>query len=73
MATVSLDDILRLSIEERIQIVQEIWDSIATSSEALPLTDDEREELDRRLDDRIANPGVGTPWHEVRDRLLGRR
>ena len=35
------------------------------------LTDDEQNELDRRLADQAANPGVGRSWAEVGKRLLG--
>ena len=44
------DDLRTLSIDERIQLVEEIWDSIAVDQAALPLTDEQRVELDRRLD-----------------------
>ena len=40
----------RLPIEERIKLVEELWDSIAMDQKALPLTDEQRAELDRRLD-----------------------
>jgi putative addiction module component (TIGR02574 family) len=73
MATISLSDILKLSVSERIQLVEDIWDSIAAEKEAPPLTPEQREELDRRLDDAEANPGVGRPWEEVKARLLGER
>ncbi len=39
-----------LPIEERIQLVEDIWDSIAADQSALPMTDEQRSELDRRLD-----------------------
>ncbi len=71
MKTNPLSDILKLSVAERIQLVEDIWDSIAEEADALPLTDAQREELDRRLADQEANPGVGRPWSEVKARLLG--
>jgi putative addiction module component (TIGR02574 family) len=71
MATNPLPDILRLSVAERIQLVEDIWDSIAAEGEAPPLSDEQQAELDRRLADAEANPGVGTPWSEVKSRLLG--
>ncbi len=43
-------DLHTLSIDERIQLVEDIWDSIAADQAALPLTDEQRVELDRRLD-----------------------
>jgi putative addiction module component (TIGR02574 family) len=72
MATNHLADILKLSISERIQLVEDIWDSIA-AVEAHPLTDAQRVELDRRLAEAEAHPGVGTAWSEVKARLLNSR
>jgi putative addiction module component (TIGR02574 family) len=68
-----LPELLKLSVAERIQLVEDIWDSIAAEPEAVPLSDELREELDRRLSDQTANPGVGKPWSEVKARLLGSR
>ncbi len=71
MKTNLLSDILKLSVAERIQLVEDVWDSIAAEPEELPLTEEERQEMDRRLADVDANPGVGRPWAEVKARLLG--
>ena len=71
MRTDLLSDILKLSVAERIQLVEDVWDSIAAEPEELPLTEEERQEMDRRLADVDANPGVGRPWAEVKARLLG--
>ena len=43
-------DLRTLPIGERIQLVEELWDSIAADQALLPLTDEQRAELDRRLD-----------------------
>jgi putative addiction module component (TIGR02574 family) len=40
----------KLPVEERIRLVEELWDSIASDQKALPLTDEQKAELDRRLD-----------------------
>ena len=71
MRPISLSDILELSVSERIQLAQDIWDSIATEPEALTLTEQQRQELDRRLAGMEASTDAGTPWSAVRDRLLG--
>lgn len=73
MATDPLSEILKLSVAERIQLVEDIWDSIATDTVPLPLTDEQRAELDQRLADAEANPGVGNPWEDVKARLLRSR
>ena len=44
------DDLRTLSIDERMQLVEDIWDSIAADQATLPLTDEQKVELDRRLD-----------------------
>jgi putative addiction module component (TIGR02574 family) len=48
-----------LLLEERIELVEDLWDSIAAERKALPLTLSQRSELDRRLDayERDKNPG----------------
>ncbi len=62
-------DILGLSVEERIQIVEDIWDSIAAVPEAVPLSEEEKRELDRRLEAYHRNPDAGSPWSIVRERI----
>ena len=52
----------RLPVEERLALVEDIWDSIAADSAALPLTDAQRAELDRRLAEHEANPDDVVPW-----------
>jgi putative addiction module component (TIGR02574 family) len=59
----------RLSIEERLSLVQEIWDSIAISSEQPALTDDQKRFLDRRLADLDAKPDNVLTWEEIKARV----
>lgn len=68
-----ISDILKLSVAERIQLVEDIWDSIANEPDALELSPEDRAELDRRLADQEADPGAGRSWPEVKARLLGSR
>ncbi|MFO0863972.1 MAG: addiction module protein [Gemmataceae bacterium] len=60
----------RLSVEERMRLLEEIWDSIAEEQPDLPLTEAQRQDLDRRIDAYEANPNAGSPWEEVKARLL---
>jgi putative addiction module component (TIGR02574 family) len=69
MNTVSLSDILQLTVSERIQLVEDIWDSVAAVPEAVPLTDDQRQELDRRLASYEQNPQEAISWEELKERL----
>jgi putative addiction module component (TIGR02574 family) len=57
-------------VAERIQLAQDLWDSIAEEAQALPITEEQRAELDRRLADAEQNPGEGHSWAEVKARLL---
>ncbi len=66
-------DILRLSISERIQLVQDIWDSIAEVPDSVLLTDEQKAELDRRLDAYHKDSKVGSPWAVVREKGDGKR
>ena len=60
-----------LTVEQRIELIGELWDSIPDSVEALPIPDWHREELERRLDKANAEPEAEIPWEEVRRRLRG--
>ena len=62
----------RLSPAERMQLVEEILDSLANEQESWPLTEAKRRELDRRLAVFEANPAGVTPWQEVEARVLSR-
>jgi putative addiction module component (TIGR02574 family) len=64
-----LSDILQLTIAERIQLAEDIWDSVAAFPEAIPLTDAQKEELDRRLQAYAGNPNEGISWDELKDNL----
>ena len=60
-----------MSIPERILLVEEIWDSIASDQGAMEVTQAQRDELDRRLAACEAAPDQGSPWEEVKSRLQG--
>jgi len=73
MEQIMLGHILELNISERIQLVEDIWDSIDECPDAVPLTDIQKTELDRLLEDYQRNPEQGTPWAVVRERIRGSR
>ena len=64
-----VSEIFQLSVNERIQLVEDLWDSIAVDSAAVPLTEAQKQELDRRLARYRQNPTEGTTWDELRKRL----
>jgi putative addiction module component (TIGR02574 family) len=65
-------NIASLTPEERLSLLEELWDSLAAAPEGLPLTSTQRVELDRRLDDLDAEGPVGIPWDEVLSRIRSR-
>ena len=69
MENVSISDVFRLPIEERIRLAQAIWESVASSPDQVPLTAAQVEELDRCFDEYLTDPEEGSPWDEVKARL----
>ena len=65
-------DISRLSSEERLELLEQIWDSLAATPEAIPLTQPQREELDRRLEEIDREGPIGIPWEDVYNRIRNR-
>jgi putative addiction module component (TIGR02574 family) len=59
----------KLPIPERLQLVEEIWDSIAQEAKSLPLSDELRAELDRRWAEHERDPSSAVPWEQVRSEL----
>ena len=70
MASPTITDLLQLSLDERIQLVEDLWESIAKDPEALSLTEAQKLELDRRLDDYHRHPEASSPWSVVRERMI---
>ena len=60
----------KLSIPERIALVEEIWDSIAEDNGCFELTEAQKQELDRRLEMFYANPSQGRTWEEIKRDVL---
>lgn len=69
MKSLSIAEYVRLSVPERIELVEDIWDSIAEVPEELPLTDAQAAELDRRLEGYRLNPEEGSTWECVRETI----
>jgi putative addiction module component (TIGR02574 family) len=64
-------EVLELPVAERVQLVAAIWDSTAAAPQALPLTEWQREELDRRLAECEADSHSGSTLEEVLARIRG--
>ncbi|HEX9463585.1 MAG TPA: addiction module protein [Alphaproteobacteria bacterium] len=65
--------LLRLTPAERIQLAEDLWDSVAAQPDSLPpLSDAQRVEIERRLAEHARDPGTATSWDEIRARLWSR-
>lgn len=66
-----LEEARALSVPERIELAEAIWDTIAEDAgvDQLPVPESHRRELDHRFAEMDANSHAGSPWNEVRSRL----
>lgn len=67
--SISSDELHKLSVAERLKLIDAIWESIGDEPESLPITDAQRRELDRRLDRYARKPPRLSTWDGVRARL----
>ena len=66
-------EFLNLSVAERIQLAEDIWDSIATENPAaLILTSEQRQEIQQRIQAHDLNPGSAISWEQIRSELFFR-
>ena len=65
-------DFAKLSIAERIQLAEDLWESIPPEGADLSLTEAQKAELDRRLEELEHDPDAGESWEVVRARLYDR-
>ncbi len=69
MADPARDELLTLPLAERIELVEDLWDSIAADAELVPVPESHRRELARRRAAHREDPTAVRPWEEVRRRL----
>jgi putative addiction module component (TIGR02574 family) len=62
-------ELLKLSVAERIQLVEDLWDSIARDPDLVPVTDAQKAELDRRLERFSQGTTKARAWEEVKSSL----
>ena len=58
-------DINQLSSDERLDLIEQLWDSLAGESSKMPLTSAQASELDRRIDKMHRDDALGIPWETV--------
>jgi putative addiction module component (TIGR02574 family) len=64
--TLSKDEIRELPVPQRLELIEELWDSIVENEQALPVTDAERKMLDEAIEEHRRDPNSARPWDEVR-------
>ena len=69
MEKISVAEILELPVQERIRLVEPIWESIAAVPEAVEVTPEIKAELAERLKEFEANPEAGYSWEQVKSHL----
>ncbi len=72
MSAIAKAELLRLSVSERIQLAEDLWDSIVDHPDQVPVTEAQKTELDRRLKAYAKDRNGGSPWPAVRKRILKR-
>ena len=68
-----MGEIKNLSVSERIELVEEIWDSVAQNPEEIKLQEEQKQILDRRLDSYSKNKQTGSSWSEVKKRIRSKK
>jgi len=62
MPKLNIDELTR---DERLHLIEELWNSLTVPSSELALTDAQRAELDRRLEEMDQDENLGIPWDDV--------
>jgi len=65
----TISELKSLSVSERLQLVEDLWDSIASDQEALPDHPVVIEEIRRRRAKFDANPGSGMSWDQMKKQI----
>jgi putative addiction module component (TIGR02574 family) len=66
-----LSELLELSPAERLQLAEDLWDSVKPE-EMPPLTTEQMQEIERRYEELVRDPAKGATWDEVKARILAR-
>ena len=65
-------EIDKLGVDERLDLIEEIWESLASDPSQVPLPNAHKAMLDERLDQIDAGDDSGIPWREVLDQIRNR-
>jgi putative addiction module component (TIGR02574 family) len=67
-----LNEVESWPIDDRLRLVQDVWDRLVDQGHEPELTEELKAELDRRIEEMDRNPDSGVPWEEAKARVLGR-
>ena len=70
---VRVEDLKSLPLQQRIQLVEDLWDSIAAELEKQPVSEELKAEMNRRREEYLRNPSSAVDWEEIRRRLEKRK
>lgn len=73
MKHITATDTLELSVPERIQLVEDIWDTISSQPEAVDLSEEDKKIIDARLEAYHRDPAQGAPWKDVYQKITSRQ
>lgn len=65
-------DIKKLTADERLRLIEDLWESLRKTPDSVPLTPAQIAELDRRLDEMDNGETASTSWDELKSKLLDR-
>ncbi len=68
----AIPSVFDLSPAEKLQLVEDLWDDLAATPEAIPVHDWQKEELTRRRANLMKNPASGLAWEEVKQGVRNR-
>ncbi len=68
----SSSSVFDLSVPEKLQLVEDLWDDIASTPADVPVHDWQKEELARRKENLLKNPGSALAWEEIQRRIRRR-
>jgi len=68
----SRTSVFDLSVSEKLQLLEDLWDDIASNPTEVPVYDWQKEELARRKQNLLNNPGSALSWEEIQRRIRGR-
>lgn len=69
MSRLAVEQLMGLSVEERLAAISALWDSIVDEAPDYPISEDDRRMIEERLEDYRRDPEAGVPWEVVRAQL----